>query len=63
MGQQRDKYILKESKKCVSSVEPRQGADYFVGGVISIVWKELLEAPPEDRACGKSRSQSAKNPY
>lgn len=50
MGQQKDKYIPKESPKCVSSTEPRQGADYFVGGVISIVWKELPEAPPENRA-------------
>lgn len=50
LGQQRDKHIPEESKKCVSSVEPRQGADYLVGGVISIVWKELFEASPENRA-------------
>lgn len=50
MGQQKDKHIPKESPKGVSSMEPRQGADYFVGGVISRVWKELLGAPPENRA-------------
>lgn len=67
MGQQRDKHIPEESKKCVISVEARQGADDFVGGVISIVWRELFEAPPENRAlCERNvlkRSQAAENPY
>lgn len=38
--------------------------DYFLGGVIIIVLKELFEAPPENRAprldaiCVQNRSQS-----
>lgn len=51
LAQQRDKHIPAESQGSVRDVSALEapGADCFVGGVISTVCKELLEAPPEDR--------------